>query len=196
MRGFPSYKLSSVHSIIPNSIHPKPRLLDIQPRHPSQKLILPPINLHKPLLIIAHSKPLVAPRTRADSITVASTSRRRVQTNLPLNRARLSVQFESRNVAGQFRGVAAGGGEEVFAAAGGEDDVGAVHFGVQGVVAGRDQGVAVVVVGGFVGLRVDGVGAEAVAGFHERVEGFGVLGEFDPAGVVVGGWGIDGGDEG
>jgi hypothetical protein len=46
-----------------------------------------------------------------------------------------------------------------------------------------------------VGGRVDGVGAEAVAGFHQGVKDFGVFGEFDPAGVVVRGWGVEGGDE-
>ena len=41
------------------------------------------------------------------------------------------------------------------------------------------------------GAGVDGVGAEAVAGFHEGVEVGVVGGDLDPAGVVVGGWGYD-----
>lgn len=63
-------------------------------------------------------------------------------------------------------------------------------------MARRDERVGVVVVDGLVGGGVDGVAAQAVAGFHEGVEGAGVFGELDPARVVVGGGGVDGGDEG
>jgi hypothetical protein len=59
-----------------------------------------------------------------------------------------------------------------------------------------NERVAVVVVDWLVGLGVDGVGAQTVAGFHQGVEGAGVGGEFDPAWVVFGCRGIDGGDEG
>lgn len=136
--------------IIPDSIHAKPRLLDIQMRDPPQKLVFPPINLHKPLLIVAHSEPLIVPRARADSIAMPAARRSRIKTNLPLNSASL-VELESRNVACQFGRVGPRGGEEVFSGAGSEDDVRAVHFGVQGVVPGRDERVGVVVVDWLVG---------------------------------------------
>lgn len=124
-----------------------------------------------------------------------ATGRGGVQTNLPLNAAPLA-QFESRNVARERRRVGAGCGEEVASAAGREDDVGAVHFRVQRGVAWWDERVGVIIVDGLVRLGVDGVAAEAVAGFHEGVERARVFGEFDPAGMVIGGWGGEGGDEG
>lgn len=88
---------TSLKSIIPNRIHPKPRLLNIQMRHPTKKLLMPAINLHPPLLIITQRQPLIRPRTRAHSITMSSTRGRRIQTNLPLN-ITIFRQFKRRDV--------------------------------------------------------------------------------------------------
>jgi hypothetical protein len=54
--------------IIPNGIHPKPRLLDIAMCNPRQKLILPAVNFNPPILIIRQCKPLIAPIARTDCI--------------------------------------------------------------------------------------------------------------------------------
>lgn len=109
-----SHSLNTPLLIVPNSIHPEPGLLDIQMRHPAQKFVLPPVNLHKPNLIIAHCEPLVAPRTRAHSVAMPATGRRRIQANLPLDHACLA-ELEGRNVAREFGRVGARGREEVFA---------------------------------------------------------------------------------
>jgi hypothetical protein len=109
-----SSKNTPNQSIIPNSIHPKPRLLHIQMRDASQKLAFPAIHLHPALFIITQSEPLIGPRTRADGVGMAATSRGGIQRDLAFDLT-LGAELEGGDVAGQVRGVAAGRGEEVGA---------------------------------------------------------------------------------
>lgn len=118
------------HSIIPNSIHTKPGLLNITMRHACQKLPLPPINLQPAVLIIRKRNPLVAPVARADGVGVAPGCGRRVEADLALDVAG-GAESEGGDVAREVVCVGAGGGVEVFFGGGESADVGAVHgFGV------------------------------------------------------------------
>lgn len=182
-------------SVIPNGIHTETRLLHIQMRHPPQKLFVPPIHLHPALLIIAQGQPLIAPGAGTHSVRMAPASRRRVQTNLPLNLA-LLAELESGYVTRQLGRVGPRRGEEVFRRRRGEDDVGAVHFRMELVHAWRDERVGFPGVDGHAGFRVDAVDAETVAPFHEGVQ-VGTRGvDLDPAGMVIGVWGRHGSYEG
>lgn len=109
-------------SIIPDGIHTKSRILDLQPSDPRQKLLLPPIYLYPAFLIIRQCQPLVAPVARADRIRVSSTCRRGIEAYLPLDTA-CWANFEGSDVAGKIEGVGARRCEEVFPAVGEGDDV-------------------------------------------------------------------------
>lgn len=69
--------------IIPNSIHPKPRLLDFAPRYSCQPFSIPPVHFHQTNLVICQSHPffsLFTSRIETDGIAVASTRRCWLQT--------------------------------------------------------------------------------------------------------------------
>jgi len=106
--------INQIHLIIPNSIHAEPRLLDIQVRNAAQELVFPPVHLDKAHLIVTHDEPLIAPRTRADSIAVTAAGRCRVETDLPLDGTSFA-ELEGRDVACKLGRVGPGSGEEVFA---------------------------------------------------------------------------------
>lgn len=129
-------------SIIPNSIHPKPLLPNLQPGDPRQVFLMPPVNLDTPLLIIRERKPLIAPRTRAHSIRVPTTRRRRIEKNLALNRTHVA-NFERRDVAGEGWRVGARGREEVLAGRREKDDVGPVHGRIGDIWVTHDLSVSV-----------------------------------------------------
>lgn len=187
--------LNVLLSIIPNSIHPKPRLLNIQMRHPAEQFILPPIHLHPPLLIIAQRKPLIAPGTRTHGVGMAATRRRGIETDLPLDLA-LLAQFKRCNIPRQLRAVGSRGCEEVFPAMRAEDDVRAVHFRVEMAEVRGDKWVVCSRVDGHVGVFVDYVHADSVAGFHEDVEVGVGRGDLDPAWMVAFGGRFNAADEG
>lgn len=186
------------HLIIPNSIHTKPRLRNSYSGNPVQVLILPPIDLQPALLVVRNRHPLVAPRARADGVTVPAARRRRAEEQLLLD-ASAVAQLEACNVALQLELVRARRREHVLAAEGECADVGAIEaLAGLGVLLGdsrRDQGEAVVGVDGHVRGRVDDVLADAVAGLHQGVQvvARGVHG--DPARVVTGIGGVDGADQ-
>lgn len=120
------------HLIVPDGIHAKPRLLDVQMCHAAQELASPSVNLNPTLLIIGKRQPLVGPRAWAYGVGVSSAGRRRVEADLSKDLA-LGTQSEGRDVARHILRVGTSRGEEVFAGVGEEDDVGAVHFGIVGV---------------------------------------------------------------
>lgn len=153
-------------------------------RHTTQQLVLPAVHLHKPLLIVTQRQPLIAPWTRANGIRVSAARWRGIQTNLPLDLP-LRSQAESSNVAREAGTVGARGGEEIAATMRAEDDIGAVHLGVEGCERGRDEGVRLMRVDWHVGCGIDEVEADSVARFHQHVE-IGVLrADFHPARVVI-----------
>ena len=104
-------------SVIPDGIHTKPRIWDIQMRNSRKELLVPTIDLHEPLLVIGQRQPLVAPIARTHGIRMAAACRSGVETQLPLNIAG-RTEPEGGDVAGEVEGVGARGGEEVFAAMG------------------------------------------------------------------------------
>ena len=83
-------------------------------RYATQEFVLPPVHLDEAHLIVAHDEPLVAPRTRADSIAVTAASRSRVQTDLSLDSASFA-ELEGSDVARELGRVGPGSGEEIFA---------------------------------------------------------------------------------
>jgi hypothetical protein len=117
-------------SIIPNRIHPKPRLLNITMRNSRHPLILPAVNFYPAFLIIRQSQPLVTPRARADGVGVAAAGGRWVHAELAGDVA-CRAEAEGADVAGDVCRIGAGGGEKVFGAVGEEDDVSAVELFVE-----------------------------------------------------------------
>lgn len=45
--------------IVPDSIHAESLLANLQPRNPSQELVMPPVNLHSAFFVVRKRKPLV-----------------------------------------------------------------------------------------------------------------------------------------
>lgn len=180
--------MSLNHLIIPNSIHTEPWLLNTTSCHPRQKLILPPIHLHPPLLIIRDSQPLITPIARRHGIRVTSAGRRWVQANLPLD-APARPELERSNVPRQIEAVGPRRGKEVLAREAQRAHVGTVQalarVGVLGRDPGRDEWVAVVRVDGCMGGWVDDILAQPVAGFHQGVEVLACGVDGDPARVVA-----------
>lgn len=113
--------------IIPDGIHAKTWLFDIQMCDSPQTLILPSINLYKSFLVISKSKPFVAPRTWRDSIGVAAACRRRAYEELALNVSSFS-KLESRDITSHAVGVRSCCRKQIFLGVGEECHVTAVHF--------------------------------------------------------------------
>ena len=116
-----------VLSIIPYRIHAESRRLDVQVRHPCQKLIVPSIDLHPSVLVIGQRQPFITPVAGADGVGVTPTVWRRVQADLALDVAR-GAEAEGRDIAGQRGGIGPRGREEVLTAVGGENHVRAIVF--------------------------------------------------------------------
>ena len=159
--------LSYSCSIVPDRVHAKPGLGYIKVCDPREKFLIPPVYLHKPLLVISQCKPLITPIARTDGIRMTSTGRCRVETDLALNMANL-IELEGGDVAGQCLGVGSGCGKEVFAAVRRKDDVGPVHVRIGD--AGRDEGKRSVAEHRGVRLLVDDIFCKSVAGFHKSIK--------------------------
>lgn len=100
------YKDLTSASIIPDSVHAKPRIWDVQMRNPRQKLLIPAIDLYEPLLVIGQRQPFVAPIARTNGIRMPATCWRGVEAQLPLNVAG-RTEPEGGKVAGEVERVGA-----------------------------------------------------------------------------------------
>ena len=117
-------------SIIPDGIHAKPRIWNVQVGNPRKELFVPAIDLHEPLLVVGQRQPFVTPIARANGIRMASACRSRVQAQLPLNVAS-RTEPKGGHVAGQVEGVGARSSKEVFTAMGDEHDIGPIVLGLE-----------------------------------------------------------------
>lgn len=112
----------SSHLIIPDRIHTKALLRNVDPRHSSQLLITPAIHLYKSKLIIAQGYPLITEITRADRVGVATAGRSGVDEELTLNLTR-GTQLERGDVASHIEMVGSSRREQVLATLGCESHV-------------------------------------------------------------------------
>lgn len=120
------FVMDMCYLVVPNCIHTKARLGNLQPRNPRQKIVLPSVYLNATLLVVSKREPLVAPRARRHGVRVPARRRCGVQEELALDCAGW-CDLEGGDVAGEVERVGARGCEEGGAGLVEEADVGAVH---------------------------------------------------------------------
>lgn len=117
--------LSCIYLIVPNGVHSKSLLRNVNSRHARQFFIPEAIHLDKSHLVIAQCQPFVTPIAWTHGVGMAAAGRRGLDEELALNLAVLT-QLEGRDVAGDIEGVGSGGGEEILPIPGAEADIATV----------------------------------------------------------------------